>query len=205
MEITWLGRTCFRLKGRDGIVLMDPCPPDSGYRYLAQPAEIVTLSHRDDPRFSWLEGVSGAPLVLDAPGEYEVGGILVTGIASRLPDGGRNVVFVVELDGIRIGHLGVPAPSHPGLDEVKDVDILLMPVGGAPSLNAAAAADAMTTVDPRVAIPMLYKTDLETMELDPLDRFIKETGTKAEPQAKLTITRASLPQELSVMLLQPRA
>lgn len=205
MEITWLGRTCFRLKGRDGIVLMDPCPPDSGYRYLAQPAEIVTLSHRDDPRFSWLEGVSGAPLVLDAPGEYEVGGILVTGIASRLPDGGRNVVFVVEIDGIRIGHLGVPAPSHPGLDEVKDVDILLMPVGGAPSLNAAAAADAMTTVDPRVAIPMLYKTDLETMELDPLDRFIKETGTKAEPQAKLTITRASLPQELSVMLLQPRA
>lgn len=205
MEITWLGRTCFRLKGRDGSVLMDPCPPESGYRYLAQPAEIVTLSHRDDPRFSWLGGVSGEPLVLDAPGEYEVGGILVTGIASRLPDGGRNVVFVVEIDGIRIGHLGVPAPSHPGLDEVKDVDILLMPVGGGPSLNAAAAADAMTTVDPKVAVPMLYKTDLETMELDPLERFIKETGTKAEPQPKITISRGSLPQELTVMLLQPRS
>ena len=205
MEITWLGRTCFRLKGRDGAVMMDPCPPESGYRYLAQPAEIVTFSRRADPRFSWREGVSGDPLVLDAPGEYEVGGILVTGIASKLPDGGRNIVFVVEIDGIRIGHLGVPAPGHPGIDEVKDVDVLLIPVGGGPSLTAAAAADAMTTVDPKIAVPMFYKTDLETLELDPLERFIKETGSKAEPQLKLTVTRSSMPQALSVMLLQPRA
>jgi L-ascorbate metabolism protein UlaG (beta-lactamase superfamily) len=80
----------------------------------------------------------------------------VTGIATKRPDGVRNVIFVVELDGIRVGHLGLPAaaPTQAAMEELKDIDILLMPVGGGNALGASAAADVMTTIDPRIAIPM---------------------------------------------------
>ncbi len=206
MEITWLGRTCFRLKGREGAVVTDPCPPDSGYRFPRQVADIVTLSRRDDPGYSFVAGVAPEAMVFDAPGEYEHGGILVTAIASKLPDGGRNIIFVIEVDGIRIGHLGRPAAVNPSkVDELKDVDVLLLPVGGGGSLSGAAAADVMTTIDPKIAIPMNFKTAEETLDLEPLDRFLKETGAKNEPQPKLTVTRSTIPAELTVMLLQPRS
>jgi hypothetical protein len=163
------------LKGRDGVVITDPCPPDSGYSVAKQPADVVTVSRKDDPGYSYTEIITGDPLVLDAPGEYEKGGILITGVATKRPDGFRNVLFVYEMDGIRIGHLGLPgtAAAASGLDELKNVDILLWPVGGGNSLAAAAAADIKTTVDPRVAVPMNYKTPVESLDLAPLDSFIK--------------------------------
>lgn len=206
MEITWLGRNCFRLKGKEGTVITDPCPPESGYRIAKPSAEVVTVSCSTEPGYNYVEGLAGEPFRLDVPGEFEIGGILVTGIATKRADGSRNVIFVCELDGIRVGHLGllgaVPGPAT--LEDLKDLDILLMPVGSGNSIGGAAAADMMTTIDPRIAIPMNYKTDMEQMDLEPLDKFLKETGSKAEPQPKLTVTKSQLPQNLTVMLLQPR-
>lgn len=206
MEITWLGRNCFRLKGRERTVITDPCPPESGYRLGKPAADIVTVSRRDDPRYSFVEGVGGAPRVLDAPGEYEIGGVLVTGVAMKRDDGTRNVAFVCEIDGIRIGHLGLPsaAPSAAVLEQMDDVDVLLIPVGGHNSLAATVAADLITSIDPRIAIPMNYRTELEQMELEPIDRFLKETGSKAEPQTRIQVTRSQLPQDLTIMLLQAK-
>lgn len=205
VEITWLGRNCFRLKGRDGVILTDPCPPDSGYQVAKQPAEVLTISRRDVPGYSYHEIVTGDPLVLDAPGEYEKGGILITGIASHRPDGARNIMFVYEMDGIRLCHLGLPGKGVADvLDELKDVDILLMPVGDLNSLSGVAAADVMTTIEPKVAIPMNYKTEWETLGLDPLDGFLKETGSKTEPQAKVQFTKSGLPANLTVLVLQPK-
>ena len=57
VEITWLGRNCFRLKGRSGVVLTDPCPPESGYVIGNQNANIVTISNRDNPGYSFREGL----------------------------------------------------------------------------------------------------------------------------------------------------
>jgi L-ascorbate metabolism protein UlaG (beta-lactamase superfamily) len=203
MEITWLGRTCFRLKGRDGIVVTDPCPPASGYKIGKQSATIVTFSRSFDPDYSYREAAAADAMTFDAPGEYEHSNILVTGIARKRPDGDRNVMFFFEIDGIRIGHLGLPGQSGPPrIDEIKDVDILLMPVGGGISLNAASAADVMTTIEPRIAIPMHYRTEQEQMALEPIDAFLKETGSKSEPQAKLTVTRSQLPSDLTVTVLQ---
>lgn len=202
VEITWLGRNCFRLKGRDGVVLTDPCPPESGYTIGKQTANIVTLSNRDDPGYSFREGLAANAHVLDAPGEYEVGGILVTGLATKRLDGGRNVVFVIEIDGIRVGHLGLA--STQGIDELKDVDILLFPAGGGNSLGGPAAADVMTKVDPRAAIPMNFKTEAETSDLQPLETFLKEIGSKPEPLPKVQYSRTQLPQDLTIVVLEPK-
>lgn len=202
VEITWLGRNCFRLKGRDGVVLTDPCPPESGYVIGKQTANVVTISNRNDSGYSYREGLTSAH-ILDAPGEYEVGGILVTGIATKRADGNRNIVFVCEIDGIRVGHLGLA--STQGIEEIKDVDILLFPAGGGNSLGGPAAADVMTKVDPRVAIPMNFKTDAETADLQPLETFLKETGAKPEPQPKVQYSRTQLPQDLTMVILEPRS
>ena len=206
MEITWLGRTCFRLKGREGVVLTDPCPPESGYKLGKADANVVTLSRKDEPSLSYTAGAPAEAKILDAPGEYEVGGVLVTGIALRRPDGIRNLAFIIELDGIKVGHLGVPAGTgaQVAIDELKAVDILLLPVGGRDSLSPAVAADIMTTIDANITIPMNYKTEFETADMDPLERFLKETGAKPEPQQRLQISRSQLPAELTVIVLQPR-
>jgi L-ascorbate metabolism protein UlaG (beta-lactamase superfamily) len=207
LEITWLGRNCFRLKGREGVVVTDPCPPESGYKIGKVEANVVTISRVDDPGYNYREALKGGEArFLDAPGEYEVGGILVTGIATKRPDGARNVAFIIELDGIKVAHLGVPqgAANAIAVDDLKGVDILLLPVGGFNSVTPAVASDVMQTIDARVAIPMNYKIGPETMDLEPLDRFLKETGTKPEPQARLQVSKSGLPAELTVMVLQPR-
>ncbi len=206
LEITWLGRTSFRLKGREGAVLTDPCPPSSGYKLVNIDADVVTLSRQDDPEFSYREALRGEPKFLGVPGEFEVGGILVTGMSIKRKDGDRTIAFVVELDGIRIAHLGVPSDKIPDsvLNDLEGIDVLLLPVGGHGTIPPAGASDVMTSVDARVVIPMLYKTDVETMDLDPIDSFLKETGTKPAPQPRLSVTRSNLPADLTVMVLEPR-
>jgi len=205
IEIAWLGRTCFRIRGREGVVLTDPVPADSGFRPGKPSADVVTLSRRSDPGLSATEIVSGTPRVFDAPGEYEVGGILLTAVATPLPNGERNVCFVIELEGMKVGHLGLPAPDMRAVPpELEGVDILLMPVGGGPSLPGRQAAALMTVVDPSVVIPMFYRAEQERMELDPLDRFLSETGTRPEPQPRFNSTKTGLPEHLTVVVLQPR-
>lgn len=203
IEITYLGRNCFRLKGRDGSVITDPCPPDSGFSLGKQVAEIVTVSRRDDPGYAYTAGIGGNPMVLDSPGEYEIGGILVTGIANKRPDGTRNVMFISEIDGIRVGHLGLA--SNVALEDFKGVDVLLLPVGGNNALAPNLAADLMTKIDPSVVIPMNYKTGGEPLPLEPLEAFLKETGSRPEPLAKVSISRSGLPQDLTVMVLEPKS
>lgn len=203
IEITYLGRNCFRLKGRDGgVVLTDPCPPDSGFAIGKQPAAIVTLSQRDEPGYSYVAAAGGEAMVLDAPGEYEIGGTLVTGVPSKRADGSRNIIFVTELDGIRVAHLGLA--SNAQFEDLKNVDILLLPVGGANALTPNQAADLMTKIEPRIAIPMNYRVGGEILPLEPLDTFLKEVGARPEPQAKLSLTRNSLPQDLTVMVLEAK-
>lgn len=207
MEITWLGRNCFRIRGREGAVVTDPCPPDSGYKFARPAADIVTLSSKNDAGYNAVEVVGGTPKVLDAPGEYEIGGILVTAVATVGANESRNIAFVFELDGIRVGHLGqlATSPTAAALDSLGKIDVLLLPVGGGAALTPKLAQDLMTKIDPGLAIPMNYRTENEVLELEPLESFLKETGAKPEPQTRINVTKSSLPDDLTVMVLEPRS
>lgn len=186
-------------------MLTDPVPADSGYKAGKPTADVVTLSRHADPAYSAVDIVGGTPRVFDAPGEYEVNGILVTATAMTLPNGERNVGFVIEVEGIRIGHLGLPVADTKAVPpEFEGVDVLLMPVGGGPSLPGRQAAALMTAADPKVVIPMLYKSEQERMEMDPLEKFLSETGTRPEPQPRFQSTKNGLPEHLTVVVLQPR-
>jgi L-ascorbate metabolism protein UlaG (beta-lactamase superfamily) len=205
IEIQWYGRTCFRIRGREGVVVTDPFPPDSGYKLGKLSANSVTVSNRALAAYSYAAGVGDEPKVFDAPGEYEVGGMLIEGVAMPGMDGARNIGFIIEVEGIKVGHLGLPSPTgFKTPEQFGEVDILLMPVGGGGSLAPAQAADLMTSIDPPVTIPMHYKNDQEKLELEPLAAFLREAGTKVEPQPRFQTSRSGLPAELTVVVLEPR-
>jgi L-ascorbate metabolism protein UlaG (beta-lactamase superfamily) len=208
MEITWLGRACFRIRAKEAAVVTDPADRASGYSLGRPTADIVTVSN-SDPAHANVDGVAGSPRVIDGPGEYEFSGVSVIGVATRLgasgtPESGSNIAFLFELEDIEVGHLGSigHVPTSGQLEAMTNVDVLLVPVGGGDGLDAAGAAEAVSVIEPKLVIPMSFQTDADKAKLDPVDRFLKEMGAKsAERHQKLTITRSSLPEETQVMVL----
>ncbi len=210
MDLTWLGHACFRMRGREGVLLTDPPDPKSGHAIPKTPADVVTISH-DHPGHASLRSVGGEPVVLDRPGEYEVHEMLVSGIGSFHDEEkgalrGRNTIFSIRLDDLVICHLGDlgHALSSAAVERIGDVDILLVPVSGAElNLAAAKAAEIVHQLDPRVVVPMSY--DRDAPEKDYL-RFLHELGVKElTAVSKLSVTRSSLPAEVQVIALDSRA
>ena len=210
MEIYWLGHGCFRMRGRDATVVTDPCPPATGYKIGKINADIVTIS-RNHPESSYREVVNGEAKFLTGPGEYEIAGVLITAIdtdrADR-PDGhSRNVAYVIDIDDIKICHLGDIArtPTGDEVEEMAGVDILMVPVGGGRVLDAEKAAEIVSLLEPKIVIPMLYKTDASKGEFEPIEHFIKEMGVEAKaPESRLSITHSGLPQDTTLVLLSYR-
>jgi len=212
MELTWLGHACFRLKNRDTTIILDPYGPNCGYpsRNFGE-ADVVTVSHNHAAHDN-VGGVSKQRLVISGPGEYEVAGVLITGVrtfhdAMRGAERGANTAFVFEMDELRICHLGdlghVPTPQQ--AEALSGAEILLIPVGGHTTIDAAAAAEVVSLLEPRISVPMHYRVDGSTVDLDPLDAFLKQMGVSApQPSARLSVTRTSLPLETTVSVLEYR-
>ncbi len=212
MDMTWLGHACFRMRGREGIVLTDPPDPKSGHAIPRTEAGLVTMSH-DHPGHGSLKSVAGEPVVLRGPGEYEVHEVLVTGIPSFHDDEkgavrGRNTVFAIRLDDLVICHLGDLGHALPAadLEKIGDVDIALVPISGPDTnLSAARAAEIVHQLEPKVVVPMSYDPD-DTKKDTPYQRLLHELGVKElTPVAKLSVTRSTLPANLQVVALDSRA
>lgn len=211
MEITWLGHSCFRLRGRNAAVLTDPYARSAGYALGRVTADLVTLSNAH-PHHSAADEVEGEPVILDGPGEYEVKGVVVTGFRTDHPrrDGPsvpRNTAFIIEIDDVTICHLGdvTRVLTTEQIELAKDVHVLLVPVGGHCTIAPAQAAEVISQIEPKVVVPMHFATEESTMDLDPVDPFLHEMGlTGTEPQARLVVTPSSLPPEPTVTVLQYR-
>jgi L-ascorbate metabolism protein UlaG (beta-lactamase superfamily) len=208
MDINWLGHSCFRIRGKQAAIITDPFPPDLGYTLGKQTADIVTVSHQHQSH-AYGNGIDGDPKVITGPGEYEIKGVLIIGIAT-FHDGdggkvrGKNTVYLIEVDGITICHLGDLGHvlTTEQVEEVDDVDVLLLPVGGGSTINASTAAEVIRQVEPRVVIPMHFRTPAIKRELAPVDNFMKEMGIEQPAsQPKLSLNPSSLPTSTQVFLL----
>ena len=208
MDISWLGHSCFRIKGSHGAVVTDPYLPSLGYSLGKPTARIVTVSHQH-PGHSYIQGIGGSPRVIAGPGEYEINGVLVIGIATfhdaeQGRKRGRNTVYLMEVDEVSVCHLGDLGHvlTAEQVEELGNVDVLLLPVGGVSTINAPTAAEVVRQLEPKVVIPMHYKTQALSWELEPVERFLKEIGAKeVNSQPKLSFTRSSLPATSQVFLL----
>lgn len=208
MDITWLGHSCFRLKGSHATVITDPYSPGLGYSLGKPTARIVTISH-EHPGHSYIDGVGSQPKVVSRPGEYEISEVLIIGIAT-FHDGeggkkrGKNTVFLMEIDEIAVCHLGDLGHvlTSEQIEDIGNVDVLMLPVGGVSTINAPMAAEVVRQLEPKVVIPMHYKTPVLKRELETVDRFLKEIGAKqVASQPKLSVNKSNLPLTSQVFLL----
>ena len=213
MKITWHGHSCFRLTERGmATVVTDPYNHKKvGYGELNITADIVTVSH-DDPGHNHTRVIKKRKTnqhILTGPGEYEIGEVFITGIHTNhqsKEDNPRNIMYIFDYNGILVAHLGnlSKVPSQSDVKSIAgDVHVALVPVGGGSSLTASKAVEAIRILEPSYAIPMYYHTDESKLELDPLDKFIKEMGLdKVEPRPDLNITSSRSSNETNVVVLE---
>ena len=208
MEITWLGHSCFLIKGKVNTIITDPCHPDLGYRLGEPKADIVTLSHFH-PGHSYIEGVTDDAKQIKSPGEYEIGGTFITGVASFHDDKkgevrGKNTIYIIEMDDItlcHLGDLGHPLDSHL-IEEIGDIGILFLPVGEVSTIPIDTAVEIVRQLEPPIVIPMHYKTEAFTGNLSPVDKFLDKMRIRElEAKPKLSITSSSLPSSTQTVVL----
>ncbi len=208
MEITWLGHSCFLIRGKEKTIITDPCHPDLGYRLGEPEADIVTVSHFHSGH-SYIEGVADEPKQIKSPGEYEIGGVFITGIPTFHDDKkgelrGKNTIYIIEMDGITLCHLGdLGHPLGPNLvEELGDVDILFLPVGEISTMPVDTAVEIVRQLEPPIVIPMHYKTEAFNGEFSPVDKFLDKMRIRElEARPKLLITSSSLPTPTQTIVL----
>ena len=208
MEITWLGHSCFLIRGKEKTIITDPCHPDLGYRLGEPEADIVTMSHFH-PGHSYIEGVANDPRQIKSPGEYEIGGVFITGVASFHDDKkgevrGKNTIYIIEMDDITLCHLGdLGHPLHSHLiEEIGDIGVLFLPVGEVSTIPIDTAVEIVRQLEPHIVIPMHYKTEAFTGDLSPVDKFLDKMRIRElEARPKLSITSSSLPSSTQTIVL----
>jgi L-ascorbate metabolism protein UlaG (beta-lactamase superfamily) len=207
-----LGHDCFRVRGRDVTLVTDPFGAGFGSLPAGLQADIVTVSH-DHPGHNHVEGVGGRPRALRGPGEYEIKGVLINGVATfhdtvSGKERGRNTVYVIEIDDLTLCHLGDLGHvlSAQQVDEIGNIDILLVPAGGEGTLSVAQAAEVISQLEPSMVIPMNYTLGTQGERQDGLEKFCHEMGVKEfTPQPRVTVTKSSLPTETQVVILGARS
>jgi L-ascorbate metabolism protein UlaG (beta-lactamase superfamily) len=211
MEIVWYGHSCFRLTERNmATVVTDPYDHNTaGYEPLKLKADIATVSHEASGHNN-IAAVKGKTHVITGPGEYEIGGVFITGVqtnghSKRTGDEPRNTLYVFDYDGITVAHLGDlrRVPTQVEIEALGTVNVALVPVGGGGGLSAAKAAEVVSIIEPGIVVPMHYGTPDSLIKLDPLSKFLKEMGLgSVDPVDSLKVGRGSIPEETRVVVLK---
>lgn len=211
MDIYWYGQACFKLKGKTASIITDPYNPEFVGLKLPKDmeADVVSISH-DHGDHNNKEVVTGEPIVVQGPGEYEVKGIAMVGTQSyhdsqKGAERGKNTIFNFHLDGINIVHLGdfgQEALTQEQISDIGQTDILLIPVGGVYTIDSKVATEIVAQLEPRIIIPMHYKVEGLKFELEPVETFLKAMGAESpDPIMKFSITKDKLNEEPKVVVM----
>jgi L-ascorbate metabolism protein UlaG (beta-lactamase superfamily) len=215
MDITYFGHSSFKLTGKSGTVITDPFGAYVGITTPKSSADIVTVSH-DHPDHNAVAQITGTarrakPFIIDKLGEYEVGGISVFGVethhdAHQGAERGKNIIYTILIDGIRICHLGDLGHELTAeqLEAIGEVDVVLCPVGGTFTIDPVLAVKTINVLEPAIAIPMHYKMagydEAVFGDLKTLNDFLQEYGSSPAPVAKLSLDKTKLPEETELVV-----
>ena len=210
MEIKYLAHSSFLIKTKDAKVVMDPFDPKFvGLKFSKQEADVVTISHAHKDH-SYTELIEGDPLILTWPGQFEKKGVRIWGYNSfhdkvEGKERGENILYKIESEGVSILHCGDlgTIPPDTQIDEIGDVDILLVPVGGKYSLTADEAIHLIKKVEPSIVVPMHYgRPDITIEGLAPLEEFLKKMGAeKTEPLDKLVVKKEDFELDVAMRVV----
>ena len=208
MEIAWYGHSCFRFTERGkATIVTDPFDESIGLPVPKLKADVTTVSH-NAPGHSSTSSIKGLQREIAGPGEYEIGGVFIIGAAmhnTQAEPPKRNVAYMFDYDGLNIVHLGDldHVPAQATVELMGNVDVALVPVGGGGGLNSTQAAEVIGLLEPSIVIPMHYKTDETTLELDPVDKFLKEMGvSRIQQDTVLKVTKSGLPEQTQIVVLE---
>jgi L-ascorbate metabolism protein UlaG (beta-lactamase superfamily) len=216
MEITYLGHSSFKLKGKNGTVITDPYEDYVGFALPSLSADVVTISHdhKDHNAAHKVKGTARRekPFIVSAVGEYEVGGISVFGVqtyhdASGGVERGVNNIFTILLDDVKVCHLGDLGHelTTDQLNQIGAVDVVLCPVGGVFTIDPKTAVKTIHSLEPGYAVPMHYRTDGHADQvfgdLSPLDEFLQAYGAEVKPMDQLNVDKTRLPEETELVVL----
>ena len=212
MNIIWYGQSCFKIQNKDITLITDPFDKSIGLRPPYGSADVVTISH-DHFDHNNYGVIKNNPFIIDSAGEFEVKKVVVKGIDSYHDDKegkerGGNVIYTIEMDEIRICHLGDLGQSaliNGQLEKIGQIDILLVPVGGVFTIDWKIASTIISQIEPRVIIPMHYKIPGAKgglLKLDNADNFCKDRGVSPKDAVdKFSVKKKDLPQDESKVVV----
>ena len=211
MDIVYLGHSSFKLKGKTASIITDPFDSKFvGLKYPSTDADIVTISHNhNDHNQSQL--VKGVKMVINGPGEYEISGVSIIGMpsfhdAKKGEQRGENTIYIFEIDGLRIAHLGDLGIelSDEQISQLGNIDVLMIPVGGEYTIGPKEAVKVVSGVDPYFVIPMHYKVNglgPEFSKLEPVETFLSECGLTVERIDKFSLKKEDILEESSTKVI----
>lgn len=208
MKIEWFGHDCFRLTSADGTrILTDPFNEKVGYKVPHVETDLVTCSHGHYDHHS-VEVVKGHPPVIDKPGKHLFKGIAITGTPTwhdheQGKARGENTVFTYEIDGLRIAHMGDlgHVPDKAQVAAIGHIDIMMVPVGGYFTIDAAEAIEVIQLFSPRIVIPMHFKTPVMNFPIAGVDVFLRLAGAAEKHGQSFEITAQTLPAQQKTFIL----
>jgi len=208
MEIKFYGHACFSVTEGGITVVTDPFQEEIGLKMPKLSADAVTVSHNAPPHNN-VDAIEGDPKIFSWPGEYETKGIhfkLIHSFHNPKEDKEQleNSISVINWGNIRLCHLGAQGTklTPEQLEQVGEVDILFVPVGGKGCLEPKKAKEVIEQIEPRVVIPMCYDTSGSKLGLGDLESFLSVMGAKAEePIDIFTVKRSELPEENSRLVV----
>jgi len=207
MKIAWYGQSCFKLlvktKNSDKItIITDPFSKEIGLNPPRGNADIVLISHGHNDHNN-IKAIAGQPIVIEGVGEYDIKGIFIRGIHSFHDDSqgkerGFNTIYVIEAEDMKVCHLGDLGQKElfdNQIDDIGDVDILMVPVGGVYTINGNEAVKIINQIEPGIVIPMHYKIPNLKIKLNGLDKFLEEIGERKETAEELSVQKKDLTEE----------
>ena len=217
MNIAWYGHSLFEIRTNPAKnstirIVIDPFDESLGLKVPRLEADILLITH-DHADHNNVKTVSGNYFLINGPGEYEIKGVLVQGISSfhdssQGKSRGKNTIYTIDSEDIRICHLGDLGQkelTQEQLEKIGEIDILMIPIGGVYTISSKEATKIMTQLEPKITIPMHYALPKLKLKLEPLNNFLKKFGIKSlEPLKKLSIRKKDLsPEEAKIIILKP--
>lgn len=196
MVISYLGGECIKVTQGDLTLAFNPPSKDSSLKSPKFGADIALVS-LDNEDFNGTENAAFGerePFVINGPGEYEVKGVAVRGFGAESAYGGKgiNTIYSVVLEGMNLcflGALGSVVLPPAAKQELDNIDILFLPIGGDGVLSYDDAYKLAVQLDPKAIVPMHYEG---LGGKDALKSFLKEAGKEVKPVERLTVKKKDL-------------
>lgn len=209
MQISWHGQYTIKIISKDTVLCLDPYAANMGIPPFRSKADILSLSNPQDASMSNISSLQGNPVIVNTPGEYSLKEFALHSIGWSDESGNERSLqrwMVEDIVMLHVGSLNRDLNAQE-LQELEraDIDVFFVPVGGGTGLSVSQAMKMISTIEPKIVVPIHYALPGLVEKLDAVEVFAKEIGVSATTtEKKLILKKNKLPQEdMQTVILAP--